>query len=576
MKVSDYIVEFLIQHNITDVFGYPGGMVTHLMDSLKKYEDKINVHINYHEQASSFCACGYAQVKNIPGVAFATSGPGATNLLTGIANAYFDSIPAIFITGQVNTYESKGRMRVRQKGFQETDIVSIANPITKYAKYIDNVEDIKYELEKAYQISMHGRKGPVLLDIPMNIFRSDVNISNLEEYKKNSVPKINKENLEIILEKLLKAKKPLIIAGAGIDMNGMNTNFKKLVNKLGIPVVTSMIAVDLQNSDSKYNFGFIGAYGHRYANFLIEKSDLILTLGSRLDCRQTGANKNLFAKNAEIIRVDIDENELDNKINENEIQIIADIKELINKMLQDNRFDLSQRYQKWLIHCTDIKNKLNKIDNEEGNKIVSKLSEIIKENTIITTDVGQNQVWVSQSFIVKNGQRIIYSGGHGSMGYSLPAAIGAYYAKKSSVICFCGDGGIQMNIQELQFIIREKIPIKIIVLNNKSLGMIRHFQEMYFEKCYTQTMENTGYSVPDFCKIADAYGINNIKVYDIEKQVNKISEMINSDQPALIQIEMSNYTYIYPKLAVNMPIYNQEPKLDESIINEILKDEISE
>ena len=248
MKVSDYIVEFLIEKGITDVFGYPGGMVTHLMDSLKKYDNKISSHVNYHEQASSFCACGYAQVKNKPGVAFATSGPGATNLLTGIANAYFDSIPTIFLTGQVNTYESKGKMKMRQKGFQETDIIKIANPITKYSKYIDKPEDIKYELEKAYYISMSGRKGPVVLDIPMNIFRADVDINNLRKYEQEELDEnLKKEDINLILSELLKAKKPLIIAGNGINLASLNKEFKEAINKLGIPVVTSMISIDLQN-----------------------------------------------------------------------------------------------------------------------------------------------------------------------------------------------------------------------------------------------------------------------------------------------------------------------------------------
>lgn len=440
MKVSDFIVEFLIGKGITDVFGYPGGMVTHLMDSLKKYENKISSHVNYHEQASSFCACGYAQITNKPGIAFATSGPGATNLLTGIANSYFDSIPTIFITGQVNTYEAKGNLNIRQKGFQETDIVKIAEPITKYCKYIDNAENIKYELEKAYYISMNGRKGPVLLDIPMNIFRAEVETKKLTGYaRKDSETKLQKENMNLIHSEILKSKRPLIIAGAGIDSAGLNKEFKELINRLKIPVVTSMIAVDLQNYNSKYNFGFIGAYGHRYANFLIEKSDLIITLGTRLDCRQTGANKEYFARNAKIIRIDIDEGEFENKIKENEIQILADVKEIVQEMLKDERFILKGKFENWIEKCQELKQELNKIDNEEGNKIINKISSIINEDAIITTDVGQNQVWISQSFKVKNNQRILFSGGLGSMGYSLPAAIGAYYAKKGQTICFTGD-----------------------------------------------------------------------------------------------------------------------------------------
>ncbi len=573
MKVSDYIVEFLIEKGITDVFGYPGGMVTHLMDSLKKYDNKISSHVNYHEQASSFCACGYAQVKNKPGVAFATSGPGATNLLTGIANAYFDSIPTIFLTGQVNTYESKGKMKMRQKGFQETDIIKIANPITKYSKYIDKPEDIKYELEKAYYISMSGRKGPVVLDIPMNIFRADVDINNLRKYEQEELDEnLKKEDINLILSELLKAKKPLIIAGNGINLASLNKEFKEAINKLGIPVVTSMISIDLQNYNSKYNFGFIGAYGHRYANFLIEKCDLLLTIGTRLDCRQTGANKEYFARNAKIIRIDIDKTELDNKVKEDEIQIVADISEIIKEILIDDRFKLKGKYDKWIEKCEEIKRKLYKIDNEEGNRIIDKLSDIINKNLVITTDVGQNQVWISQSFKVKDNQRILFSGGHGSMGYSLPCAIGAYYAKKNNVICFSGDGGLQMNIQELQFIKREKLPIKIIVLNNKSLGMIRHFQEMYFDSCYTQTIEKMGYETPDFCKIAQAYGIKSLNIDNIDKQLDIVKQELENSEPILIQINMNTKTYIYPKLAVNKPIYDQEPKLDRDLINKLLKE----
>lgn len=572
MKVSDYIVEFFIEKNITDVFGYPGGMVTHLMDSFNKYHDKINAHINYHEQASSFCACGYAQMKNIPGVAYATSGPGATNLLTGIANAYFDSIPTIFLTGQVNTYESKKDMGLRQKGFQETDIVEMAKPVTKYAKYISDAKAIKYELEKAYQISMEGRKGPVLLDIPMNVFRAEVDIDTLNSYEPQIEKKLDENNIDIIYLELLKAKRPLIIAGAGIDTSGFNTEFKKLVEKLGIPVVTSMIAIDLQNNDSKYNFGFIGAYGHRYANFLIEKSDLIITMGSRLDCRQTGSSKEFFARNAKILRIDIDEKEFENQIKPDEIHITEDIGQVIRKMLEDTRFSLQGRYSKWLEKCKMLKEKLDKVDNEEGNKIVRKLSDVIEKNATITTDVGQNQVWVSQSFKVKDGQRVLYSGGLGSMGYSLPAAIGAYYAKKNKVICFAGDGGFQMNIQELQFIVREKIPIKIIIFNNHSLGMIRHFQEMYFESCFMQTTAKTGYSVPDFCKVASGYGIESLQVDNVDNKIDEIQNAIANDKPMLIQINMSDSTYIYPKLAVNQPIYNQEPQLDEKLVKELLED----
>lgn len=494
---------------------------------------------------------------------------GATNLITGIANAYFDSIPTIFITGQVNTYELKGDKKIKQNGFQETNIIDIVKSITKYCTQIKDPNDVVSELEKAYKISLEGRKGPVLLDIPMDIQRQDIDVPKID----NLITEKKKFDYEKILNQLdlyLKnSKKPLIIAGAGIDIAGMNKKFKRLTEKLKIPIVTSMIAIDVQNNDSAYNYGFIGAYGHRYANFITEKSDLIVTIGTRLSCRQVGSNRKIFAPNAKILRIDIDTNEFDNKLKEDEVQIEADISELIEKMLDDDRFEYENKFENWNKETQIIKEKLSNMDKQQGNEIIEKISEMLDENCIVTTDVGQNQVWVAQSFKVKEGQRVLFSGGHGSMGYSLPAAIGAYYASKAPIICFTGDGGLQMNIQEFQFLVANKIPVKIIVLNNYALGMIRHFQEMYFNGVYSQTIKNKGYESPNFCKIAEAYGISSVNINSIN-ELNKIKDVLKNEEPVLIQININENTYIYPKLSVNNPIYNQDPKLDENLIKELL------
>lgn len=564
MKLSDYIVLFLINKNITHVFGYPGGMVTHLMDSFDKFSDQIKVCTNYHEQACAFSACGYAQYSHKLGVAYATSGPGATNLMTGIANAYFDSIATLFITGQVNTYEQKGDTHVRQKGFQEMDVVSIVRPITKYATMIINAEDIRYELEKAYYYAMSGRKGPVVLDIPMDIFRAEINpeaLKGFDEIKEDSVDYY--QISEILKKYLLKAKKPIILAGAGISKANKIDEFRKLVEILKIPVVTSMIAIECLNSDSPYNFGFIGAYGHRYANFVTAKSDLIISIGSRLDSRQTGVDNKVFAENATLIRIDIDEKEISNKIKENEIQIICDIEKLLPALL-NTEFEVS--CEKWLETCNMLKSELKELDCEIGNVMAKYLSIVVDEDAVITTDVGQNQVWIAQSFQIKSGQQILFSGGHGSMGYSLPAAIGAYYASEKPVICINGDGGIQMNIQELQLIAREEIPIKIIVLNNYSLGMIRHFQEMYFESNYVQTRKEKGYTPPDFTKIANAYGIRSINVTSVE-QLEELRVILIDALPVLINIDLDNNTYVYPKLSIGKPIYDQDPLMNRELFN---------
>lgn len=565
MKVSDYIVSYLVNKGITDVFGYPGGMVTHLMDSFEK--SKINMHLNYHEQASSFSACGYAQCSDKPGIAYATSGPGATNLITGICNAYFDSVPTIFITGQVNTFEMKHNLKIRQLGFQETDIVTMVKNTTKYAVCIKNSNDIKYYLDKAFYISMNGRKGPVLLDIPMDIQRSDIVSSELRGFE---IPcKVDKNVDEFkknIYANLKKAKRPCILIGNGIKQNNLENIINEICVDLKIPVVSSMLGFDIIKNE-KYNYGFIGAYGHRSANFIISKCDLLITLGTRLDIRQVGDNRKNFAINAQIIRVEIDSNECENKINKEsvfELEIynaLMVIKEICHKLPENN-------YKQWLEVCNEIKCTLKDKDIMDYNLYIERISHLINDGAIITTDVGQNQVWVAQSFKVKSKQKVLFSGGHGAMGYSLPAAIGAYYATNKNVICFCGDGGFQMNIQELQVIARDKLPIKIVVVNNNSLGMIRHFQEMYFDRRYTQTVNDNGYTVPDFCAIAAAYKIKNRKIMSIN-DIDSID--FNDGIPELIEIIFNDDTYVYPKLRYGNPNSDQEPLLDRELYNYLMK-----
>lgn len=564
MKGSDLIVEFLIEKNVKDVFGYPGGMVTHLMNSLANYEDKINTHINYHEQACAFAACGYAQAGNNIGVAFATSGPGATNLITGICDAYFDSIPTLFITGQVNTFEKNEEGCGRQRGFQETNVVDMVKHVTKYASYVASGKDLKYELEKAYDLATSGRPGPVLLDIPMNVFREIVDLNNLKEYKKEKDEK-EEINIDIILNELNNSKRPCIIIGNGVKY--CKKEFLELANKLNIPIVSSMLAVDILPHNHENNYGFIGAYGDRTANFIVAKSDFVLTLGTRLDIRQIGAKKENFAPDAKILRVDIDNGELNNKLKDDELNIKSDVKDVINKLLQEDLTIFSKKYDNWHEVCQIIKNSLKDIDKNDISIIINKISKLVPDNYVITTDVGQNQVWIAQYFQFKENQIALFSGGHGAMGYSLPAAIGAYYSKGQSVICFAGDGGIQMNIQELQYLKNSKIPVNVVVFNNNALGMIRHFQEMYFEKNYAYTTLNHGYSSPNFELIAKTYDLE-YKRLTLEDDVpNNLFENNNK----FIEIYIDKDTYIYPKLEYGKPNQDQEPLIDRSLYKKLMK-----
>lgn len=568
MKVSDYVVEYLIKNEITDVFGYPGGMVTHLMESFSAKKGKIQAHVNYHEQAAAFAACGYAQAKGIPGVAYATSGPGATNLITGIANAWFDSIPTFFITGQVNTFEARGNLAVRQRGFQETDILSMVRSITKYCAYVEHKEDIRYELEKAWFFANEGRKGPVLLDIPMNVQREDVTPEKLKGYKWKPAEADNLEkDLEQFSRMLQDAKKPVLLVGAGVKIAKAKVLVRDFVERWNIPVVSSMLAFDILGRNHPNYFGFIGAYGDRAANFIVAKSDLIISFGSRLDIRQIGAKIENFGVNAKLIRIDIDEGELSRKIKDDEWGIQCDIRTFLEKE-KTKRSASAYSREEWLFVCKTIKEKLHGQDNRRPNEVVSLFSNSLPDNIEITTDVGQNQVWIAQSFISKKKQEVFFSGGLGAMGYSLPAAIGVYYGSKKPVVSFHGDGGIQMNIQELQFIVREKLPILIVILNNSSLGMIRHFQEMYFQSNYYQTMGSGGYTVPDFAKIAQAYGIEYYRIDD-DKDIEKWEWSMKG--PEIIEVCLENNTYVFPKLEYGRPNQDQEPLLDRKLYDELMK-----
>lgn len=566
MKVSDYIVDFLIKKGGKIVFGYPGGMVTHLIDSFWQRKADISICLTYHEQGCAFAACGYAQATGEIGLSYATSGPGATNLITGICNAYFDSIPVLFLTGQVNSNETKGNRPIRQRGFQETDIISMVKNITNYSVYVENKDHIRYHLEKAYYKALTGRKGPVVLDIPMDIQRSNVEPDDLTGFQQP----LNEElsfNTEFIINLLRQAERPCIIAGNGIRQGNAVEEFMAFIHKLHIPVVTSMIAVDIIEKANPLNYGFIGAYGDRTANFIIAKSDLIISLGSRLDIRQVGAIRHQFAPLAKIIRIDIDKGELAYKVHEDEIGIIANVKNLLQKLVIDIE-SLNKQYNKWLSVCNCIKNKLQYKDIETPNKLISKISQMLSNTPTILADVGQNQIWVAQSFFTKCGQRILFSGGLGAMGYSLPAAIGAYYATKQPVVCFAGDGGIQMNIQELQVLVREQLPITVIILNNKSLGMMRHFQELYFHSSYVATVKNTGYDTPNFQSLAKGYGLLYRKVKGLEDIHQDIFDI---GAPQLLEVLLEEKTYAYPKLEFGKPNQDQEPLIERSLFEYLMK-----
>ncbi|EGB1213891.1 thiamine pyrophosphate-binding protein, partial [Campylobacter coli] len=571
MKASDFLVNFLILNKIDKVFGYIGGAVAHIYDSISK-NPNLEIINGIHEQGSAFAAEGYARVTGKSGVVIATSGPGATNLITTIGSCYFDSIPLLCITGQVNTYEFNYNKISRQIGFQETDIVEIVKPITKYAVMVNKIEDLRYELEKAYYISHFQRKGPVLVDIPMNIQRSEFDFDQAKsffktkEYLNMQNYYITSNNLSIkqikhIASKISKAKSPIVLVGGGVRNSNACEILDFFLKKYNLPVVHSLMGKDAIESGFELNLGLIGSYGNRCANLALANSDVILVLGSRLDTRQTGTDLKLFAKNSEIIQVDIDNNELGKKIL-TKIQISSDIKLFLDELIKQKIQCKCIQWRNW------VKNIIKTLPNNKdiyGNiKIENFLISIISKKTkapIFCIDVGQHQMWAAQALSVLKNTRILFSGGMGAMGFSLPCAIGACIASNQPVVVIVGDGGFQMNIQELEVIKRRNLPIKIFIFNNENLGMVRQFQEIYFDKNYIGTIKD--YSAPNFESVAKAYGIQSRTIENLNIFDQISDEIFSNNQPEVVNILLNNkLTNVEPKLIVGKPIEDMYPFIE--------------
>ena len=565
MKVSDYIVQFLHDNGVTCIFEMSGGMITHILDSLYN-NGKIRIVSTHHEQAAAFAADAFGRMIGIPGVAMATSGPGATNLLTGIGSCYFDSSPALFITGQVNRNEIKGNRKIRQLGFQETDIVSIARPITKAAWQAQTPEEVPELLKQAFVLATSGRPGPVLLDIPMDVQRADISIQEIANAKSitKEKPSLNDHLYEELFLNLKNAKKPLILVGGGVRAANAIHLLRNFIHKIRIPVVFSLMAVDILPYDDPLRIGMIGSYGNRWANLTIAKSDVLIVIGSRLDVRQTGSQTTAFKGDKKIFHIDCEEGEINNRVIGCNA-IIADIKEFLttaSRLIEDQQ--LEERTE-WLKEINALKRawpdtaELASISGINPNLFMHKLSKISTQTAAYVSDVGQHQMWAAQSLELISNQRFLTSGGMGSMGFGLPAAIGVAFAvSPKPVVVIAGDGGFQSNIHELQTVVRNQLPMKIIVLNNHCHGMVRQFQESYFEGRYQSTF--WGYSAPDFEAIGTAYGIPS-KTIENENEIEQALQWLwsNPTTPTLLQVIIDTFANAYPKIAFGSPNTEMEP-----------------
>ncbi len=587
MKLSDYVIDFIEKQGVSHIFEFIGGAITHLLDSTVDHDDIhcISVH---HEQSGAFAAEAYARINGRLGVAMATSGPGALNMVTGIGSCWFDSVPCLFITGQVNTYEYKFDRPIRQIGFQETDIVSVVKPLTKYAELVTEADKIRYHLEKAVYLAQSGRPGPVLLDIPMNIQRAQIEPNQLtsffdsQEYLDlQAGQSCRLERLDEIVQLIAAVKRPVILAGGGVRTAQAAAELQFLVEATGIPVVSSLMGLDAVTHDNPEYLGMIGSYGNRYSNLTLANCDFLLILGSRLDSRQTGTRPETFARAATKVHVDIDPIELQAKV-QVDIALQCHIKTFLQALNEKLASSVKPDIAEWLAVVNGYKQKyptrmhLDASNAIDPNLFMEGLSAASAEGDIITLDVGQNQMWAAQSFRLKKGQRMLISGGMGAMGFALPAAMGAAKAAPgTNVIAIAGDGGIQVNIQDLDTIVQHQLPIKIFTLNNNCLGMVRQFQDMYFGGRQQSTV--VGYGCPDLCRIAEAYGLPAFTISDMQGAADVIERAMSLSGPVFVNVMLEQGTCVNPKLVVNKPIEDMSPELDrEELAREMVIELVKE
>lgn len=569
MKVSDFIVDFLAQKGIDKFFGYIGGNNAHLFDSIDKYKG-IELVNSRHEQGSGFAAEGYARATSKTGVATVTSGPGATNLVTPIASCFLDSVPSLFIVGDINSFERDPNSNMRQIGFQDIDIVSIVEPITKYAVFVDDLRRLRYELEKAYYFTQEGRKGPVLISIPVNFQyqenyepEKEISFFDGDEYKMMQKKlSINIKDVHKVATWINESKRPVILVGNGVSLADATLELKELLEVSNIPIVHSLMGKDIVLSNYKYNLGFIGRWGNRYGNLTLANTDLIIALGSRIDTLQTGRNIKDFAKNAKVIQVDIDSNELAARI-PIDLPILGDVKNFLQDLnKQEIKTELSEWHSKVLSYKEKYPSQYE-IDKKDkiGNQIISLISEYSKENDIFTVDVGEHQMLAAQSLEVKKGQRVLFSGGLGSMGFALPSAIGATLGTQNRVVVISGDGGIQMNIQELEVIHARKLPVKVFIINNASLHMVTSLQDTFLESNYIGTKKD--YSAPNFKKVGESYGMKTYQVSEMDRIHSIIQQSMNNDNCEIIDIHLSGKSMtVTPLLDYSRSFEDMSPYLE--------------
>lgn len=549
MKVSDIVIKFLEDKNIKHVFTISGGGCIHLIDSLGN-SDKIKYVCVHHEQAAAMAAEGYARLKEDVGAAIVTTGPGGTNTLTGVLGCWLDSIPSIFISGQVSLSQISEGTGCRQIGDQEFDIVSTVKPMTKYATMIKNKNDILFELEKAYTIATSGRPGPVWIDIPLDIQGSIVNENELKLYKNISViPSPSQEEIDKFIQILNQAKKPLFIVGNGIRLSKSYKLFNDILKSTNIPALTSLHSgVDCVDNTYSYYAGRIGILGQLTSNTIVQESDLLIVLGSRLNVKSTGYNIPGFAPNAKKIFVDIDENEINKHKFDIEQKIVSDLNKFLTII---SKIKINLEIDEWREYVKEKRSTQKYYYDKHANikkyasvyYFISKLKNYSKNLPIITSN-GSAHVCTLQGYQLEKNQRMFTNVGCASMGYGLPAAIGACFVEGSKdIVCIEGDGSLQMNLQELQTMVHHKLPLKLIVINNDGYLSIKITQETFFGGKEIASGTSSGVTIPNLKKLCKAYGLPYISINNNKEIDKKILQTFNTKGPVVLEL----FSYPYEK-----------------------------
>lgn len=589
MKVSDYVIKFINKNmGVKDVFMLAGGGWMYLLNSLGKNKN-VNYICNLHEQGAAIAAEAYGQYTNNIGVAMVTTGPGGTNTITGVAAAWIDSTPMMIISGQVKRSDMILDKNLRQFGPQEINIIPVVKPITKYAVTIMEPKKIKYYLQKAYYIATTGRKGPVWLDIPLDVQGTVIDEKKLECFMPNEKTSLNRNDfnkkINTLINLINNSKRPVFLVGNGVYLSNAQKQFLQLAKKLNIPILTTWKTIDFLEEENPLFIGRPGSIATRGANFNLQNSDLFISIGARMDLPQTAFNHKNFAKNAKKIIVDIDENEI-KKLDMNiDVKFVCDAKLFINELYK-NRGKITYKDNGWIKNCKNLLKEYPLIKKEylqlkkyvNSYVFIDALSkEMSGKDILIPGSSGSCSEITCQSFRVKKGQVVLNNQGLGSMGFGLPASIGTCIASgKKRTICINGDGGFFLNIQELEIIKRLNLPIKFFILNNAGYGSIRNMQNSHFNGHYVGSEKTSGLTLPNIQKIAKSYGIQTSKIDNQKKLNEKIRKILNCKGPHICEIIITHNQQTQPKVSskklengsmISMPIENMYPFLSEKELN---------